>query len=509
MISLAQLLEGLDILCETYDRDAIISSIALDARQVEKEGLFLAVQGSNVHGLKYLEQAIENGVKFVVFEKNIHSDLLFEKIDQNSTHIQFVPVKHLSKHVSEIAARFYNQPSKRLTIVAITGTNGKTTCAYLLAQMLEAQKKDVAIIGTLGIGRLSEITETNLTTPDAIHLQKTLAEFVSKDVSHVVMEASSHALAQHRLDAVAVDVSAFTNLSQDHLDFHGSMQNYLQSKLRLFQFESLKAAVLNASSPASKEILRVLSADIKACAFKLDADSNELCDLFGEYCLSLNSVEYSSQGAHLSVVNKNESYQVKTQLLGAFNIENLLLCLQVMQALDFELNSVLDCVPQLIPPPGRLQRVNVCGAPAVIVDYAHTPDALESVLETLNVLEHEELIAVFGCGGDRDKTKRPMMAEVAERIADRIVLTDDNPRSEKSSEIIDDVLTGIANTKKVTVISNRASAIKESIKSASLKDIVLIAGKGHENYQIIGNQKIHFSDYEHAYAALQEWREVA
>jgi len=272
----------------------------------------------------------------------------------------------------------------------------------------------------------------------------------------------------------------------------------------------LQSVVLNADDVATKEVLKGLSATVKSCVYKASAIPNDVCELFGRYCLAAVDLLASAQGTSFKVKYKSESYALRSYLLGEFNVANLLLCIQVMQTLEFSFQQVLASVESLVPPPGRLQRVESSDElPAVVIDYAHTPDALESVLRTLKFLKHDELVAVFGCGGDRDAGKRPLMGAIAEALADKVILTDDNPRNESSAGIIKDILAGLKVQEDVLIITNRAKAIKQSIQQATKNDIVLIAGKGHEDYQVINGQKTYFSDYEQAVAALQARRAVA
>jgi len=429
------------------DRD--VTALSLDARQVEHGGVFFALQGLNAHGLEYCQQAIERQVGVVIYEQNDKAESLLPK---NLDTVDFIPVKNLSQHVSEIAARFYQHPSQAMHVIAITGTNGKTTCAYLVAQLLESQKKKVAVIGTLGAGDVGHLKAFDLTTPDAVSLQAYLAYFRDNDYKYVVMEASSHALAQYRLDAVAVDVAAFTNLSQDHLDYHSTMQAYFQAKLRLFNFDDLQSVVIDTSEKKATDILKSIPAKVKVCAYRSRHENNDLCDLFGRYCLALLNHKVSFNGVALKLTYQDEEFDLNSPLLGEFNIANLLLSLQVMVALGFEMLKVLQIVNKLMPPAGRLQRVVADNVPVVIVDYAHTPDALKRALETLKAIASSRLVLVFGCGGDRDKSKRPIMAKISEALADRVILTDDNPRREKSEQIIDDVLAGYSEPNNVTVI---------------------------------------------------------
>jgi UDP-N-acetylmuramoyl-L-alanyl-D-glutamate--2,6-diaminopimelate ligase len=488
-VHLTTLLEGL---VENIEIDLEITGLALDSRQLKQGDAFLAVAGTHVHGLDFINQALEKKPSVIIYEPSAdYSEL------QNE--VPMIAVDNLRQYVSLIASRFYDNPSAELNITAITGTNGKTTCAYLLAQLLDAVGETAAMIGTIGSGRLNELQDVSLTTPDAISLQKRLAEFRDTGITHVVMEASSHALDQYRMDAVSVDTAAFTNLSQDHLDYHTDMSDYLKAKARLFGFASLINAVLNADEQDSNALLANKSSTLNIIEFSA---SNKPVNITAQ------SIKSGASATQFELGVNTKKYSVHTGLIGNFNVANLLLVIGVMHALDYKIESLLDALSTLSAPKGRMQRLGTDNTPTVVIDYAHTPDALEKALTTLHELKNDKLATVFGCGGERDKTKRALMGSIAERLADRVYLTDDNPRCESSEKIIADIRSGISEQAKLEIIPDRAKAIGVSIQQASAKDIVLIAGKGHEDYQIIGVDKIPFSDQVHAQSALNDWQEL-
>lgn len=471
-----------------------VGNLILDSRELQKGDVFIAVAGTQAHGLDYLQNALSASPALILFEPT-------EKYSNIQTDgIPCIAIENLNQHVSLIAARYFNKPSAELNITAITGTNGKTTSAYLLAQLLSSQGVDVAIIGTTGSGRLDELQGSSLTTPDAINLQKKLYELRASGVQHVVMEASSHALDQNRLSAVEIDVAAFTNLSQDHLDYHEDMSSYLAAKTKLFAFDSLDCVVLNADELSFDVLRKIIKPSVKVITYSSVNNSN--ADIIA------NNIELNAQQTKFQLTDSQSEYFFSTTLLGQFNVANLMLALSVMQAYDYALNKLTKAVQNLVPPSGRLERFGGVHAPTVVIDYAHTPDALEKALNTLKTISADDLSAVFGCGGDRDRTKRAVMGAIAQKYAERIYLTDDNPRTESSLNIINDIKSGMQASSKVQIIPNRAEAIKTSISEAGESDIILIAGKGHEDYQIIGTEKIAFSDQLHAQAALQEWREI-
>ena len=489
---LKDLLEGL----VSYDQipNIEIGNLVLDSRELQAGDLFFAIAGSKMHGLDFLQDAINAKPAIILYEPT-------EKhLKVEAAGIPCIAIENLSQLVSSIAARYFAFPSKDLDITAITGTNGKTTCAYLLAQLLGSQGVDVAIIGTTGSGRLGDLKNSNLTTPDAVSLQKRLFELKAAGVQHVVMEASSHALDQDRLKAVEVKVAAFTNLTQDHLDYHQDMSTYLTAKAKLFAFDSLACAVLNVDE---------LSFDILKNQTKPSVKINTYSSLGSSGAdLIAQSVELTALQTKLLISNLGNEYEFSSKLLGQFNVANLLLALSVMQAYGYVLEDLIGAVKKLMPPSGRLECFGGLHTPKVVIDYAHTPDALEKALSTLKTISTEDLSAVFGCGGDRDKSKRAVMGAIAQQYAERIYLTDDNPRTESSIAIINEIKSGMQPSSNLQIIPNREEAIKTSISEASEHDIILIAGKGHEDYQIIGTEKIPFSDQLHAQAALQKWQEM-
>jgi UDP-N-acetylmuramoyl-L-alanyl-D-glutamate--2,6-diaminopimelate ligase len=474
--------------------DLLVQGLCLDSRGLNQGDVFLAVAGSTAHGLDFLEKAQEKQPAAIVYEPNAQ----YSNVKHNE--IPIIAVPDLHKHVSLIASRFYDEPSNDLNIIAITGTNGKTTCAYLLTQLLNATGVDAAMIGTIGSGRLNNLQASELTTPDAIKLQACLADFRKDGISHVVMEASSHALHQHRLDAVKVDIAAFTNLTQDHLDYHQDMSDYLQAKARLFSFDSITHAVINADDSDCKRLVASIPDEVKKTTYSVDGQHLDADLVAGD-------IQVDSSITRFEVKVDGQKTEIETRLIGQFNVSNVLLVVGVMRALGSTLESLVAEIKNLNAPTGRMQRLSKSNAPTVVIDYAHTPDALEKTLSILRSLADEDLAAVFGCGGDRDRGKRAVMGAIAERFADRIYLTDDNPRTENSSQIINDIASGIVAKDKAKIISDRAKAITMSIQDATVKDIVLIAGKGHEDYQIIGAEKFPFSDQQHAQSALDNWQE--
>ncbi len=457
------------------------SSITADSRQVRKGSLFLAYPGAVSDGRNYIAQAIARGATAVVWEQ---AGFTWPS-DWSVTNLA---VTNLKQQVGEIAAKYYQHPSQKLTMIGVTGTNGKTSVSQWLAQCLTKLGQKAAVLGTIGNGFVD--TETNVlaeasnTTPDAILLQSMLADFVSRQAKAVVMEVSSHGLDQGRVNGVAFDVAVLTNLTRDHLDYHVTMEAYAAAKQKLFELDGLKVLVLNADDAFGQALEKSLSTQDK---------------LVLTYGLEHGKV----RGSQLKLNDAGLSMQVTTPagdalltapVLGRFNAYNLLAVLATLLALEVSLNDAIAAISQIKPVAGRMQQFGGANLPLVVVDYAHTPDALEKVLSTLReqLQAGAKLICVFGCGGDRDAGKRPLMGAIAGKFADSVIVTSDNPRSEDASAIIQEVIGD--NAKAYLIETDRASAIKLAIQSANKGDIVLVAGKGHENYQEIAGVKTPFDD---------------
>jgi UDP-N-acetylmuramoyl-L-alanyl-D-glutamate--2,6-diaminopimelate ligase len=467
------------------DSTMMINAMTLDSRQVEQGGLFFSLAKHVDARMSYLQQSIEFGAAVVMSDADIElSSPEIELLEQaDVAHYQLAD---LASHVSSLAARFYHQPSSKMTVIAITGTNGKTSVSHYIAQALSELDYKPAVIGTLGVGQLGKLISTGMTTPDPVSLQATLANFVEQGVTHVVMEASSHALAQDRLSSVDIDIAVFTNLSRDHLEYHHDMVNYGLAKQRLFEFTSLQSVIINQADSFGQKLLEFVAArPVTVISYGHElADLNAThvdCDLSGISC----ELNYAEQ--HTTVA---------TQLLGRFNIDNLLASIAALLSIGISFEKACDAVQNLTAVDGRMQSVHKEGKPHVVIDFAHTPDALSKVLSSLrqHVAGNSHLWCVFGCGGDRDKGKRPLMGKVAEQQADKIVLTADNPRSEDNRAIVDDILAGIVNPEPIHIEHDRAIAIAYAVDHAGSDDVVLVAGKGHEDYQEILGVKKPFSD---------------
>lgn len=500
--TLATLLPGLDLPSQA---PVEVQGLTLDSRAVKPGDVFFAIGGNSQDGRQFIPAAIQQGAAAVLVEENAEW--------QGIRYLNDVPViamANLPQQISAIAARFYQSPSARLRVVGITGTNGKTTCSLLLAQLFAFGETRSGVVGTLGFGTLNSsslaplnqqislLQHTGLTTPDAIRVQEILAGLTEEIPSALVaMEVSSHSLVQHRVAAVQFSSAIFTNLTADHLDYHGDMENYGQAKEVLLSAPGLRHALINADDAWAASLAARAPASVQVLSYSL-GDSR--ADIY------LRDMKLSSAGATASLVTPWGEGHLQTSLVGRFNISNLLAVIGVACCEGLPLSEVLEKLPELVPAPGRMQAVNLEQQHqpiSVIVDYAHTPDALENTLQALREHRPAKIWTVFGCGGNRDKTKRPLMGRIVERLSDYVIVTNDNPRDEEPSAIAADILRGMHNAHACLVIADRAQAIDLAVQQAREGDVVLIAGKGHEDYQIFAGQTLPFSDIKQARLALQ------
>lgn len=462
----------------------------IDSRLVEEGNVFLAYPGEAVDGRSFIAQAIEQGASCILWDSE--GDFVW----QDQWQVKNCAVADLKKHISEVASWFCGYPSENLDVIGITGTNGKTSISQWLAQALTYLNYPCGIMGTVGNGFWGNLQTASLTTPDALSIQNFIKQFHDEGAKAVSMEVSSHGLSQSRVDGVCFDGAVFTNLTRDHLDYHGSFEHYGQAKLRIFMSPSLKYAVVNIDDPFGLEIKERLKQErpnvfVYTYGFSSKAD------------IVIKNFKPSSSGMEVLFSTHWGECSVHTGLLGRFNAQNLAATLAVLYAQGFSLKEIAAVLPKIRPAIGRMDCVIHPGKPLVVVDYAHTPDALEKALTTLQEIKAEEgkLWCVFGCGGNRDKGKRPLMGEVVSRLADCPVVTSDNPRLESPEEIIKDILVAVTNP--TYVQEDRKQAIEYAIRHANTQDIILIAGKGHEDYQDIAGKKRHFSDFEIAQTALE------
>jgi len=498
---LSVLLEGLVEVPHELDRE--VGRLTLDSRAVQPGGLFLACQGGRSHGLDYAEQAHRQGAVAIAWEASdaaleARAESLARRLD-----IPLLRIPRLSRLASLIAARFYDFPSRHMQVVGITGTNGKTSVSHLLAQALQ-QQMSCGIIGTLGVGYRESLTVTGFTTPDSVTLQQVLADLQQQGAQLVAMEVSSHALDQDRAAAVHFTTAVFTNISRDHFDYHGSMENYAAAKQRLFHMPDLRSAVINLDDPMGAELPATLAAGVAALVYTLNPDLAIPSHVAG--WVRADSVRPAAAGLEIELSSHCGGGVLRSNLLGRFNAANLLAVLLVLLDQGLTLPEALDRLSRVSTVAGRMEAYGGGDRPTVVIDYAHTPDALEKALQALHSHCSGTLSVVFGCGGDRDRGKRPQMGAVAERLAERIILTDDNPRTESGDRIIEEIQAGIRQHELALVERNRATAIRQAIADARPGDLVLVAGKGHEDYQIVGQHRLHFSDQEQVRAALETWQ---
>jgi UDP-N-acetylmuramoyl-L-alanyl-D-glutamate--2,6-diaminopimelate ligase len=485
-VSLGSLLHDIAVI----PREVSLTGLTLDSRQVTPGGAFLACRGLRQHGLDFVEDVAARGGAAILWEPDgsrlppvMHSDIVVAQVPD------------LSARCSLIADRFFGSPSRQMDVVGVTGTNGKTTCAWLMAQALTACGRHAAYVGTLGAEFGGELVAGEMTTPDAVSVQGLLAGFRKRGAHAVAMEVSSHALVQHRVAAVNFAAAVFTNLTRDHLDFHGDMTRYGNAKASLFERDEVRLRVFNVDDAFGASLAaRPQFAGRIACSRNAAAVRGE-----GPY-VAAAAIEYSPAGTKLMLESGFGDARIESPLVGEFNVDNLLAVLAVLLGSGIPLQQVAACVRGLRAPSGRLETFHVPGGPLVVVDYAHTPDALEKALVVLRRHCTGRLRVVFGCGGDRDTGKRPQMGAVAAHFADEAVLTDDNPRTEAGDAIIAGIRAGMPNAA-ARVIRDRAEAIGHAIAASRAGDVVLIAGKGHENYQIFGHEKRPFSDQQVVSAA--------
>jgi UDP-N-acetylmuramoyl-L-alanyl-D-glutamate--2,6-diaminopimelate ligase len=484
-ISLMWLLDGIAAVPANDVRD--IRDLTLDSREVRAGSLFLALPGRTVHGLKFAAEAAARGAAVVLWEPSADAE-----VPQLPRSVFAAAIPGLKNLVGRIADRFFNWPSSQLRITGITGTNGKTTCAYLLAQCLERLGFQAAYMGTIGWGRVGSLAAPTLTTPDAVTLHRELAQLRASGVREVAMEVSSQALDQDRVAGVRFHCAAFTNLSRDHLDYHETMAAYGAAKARLFQAPDLQQIVLNVGDAFGREFAQSYAGRVPLTAVWVGAgDSGWLA----ERELHAAQVMLEEHGVSLRVEGSFGEAGVGTRLLGRFNAENALVVLGCLLSLGVSLGEAARVLAECAAPPGRMEVVGHAAddKPMAVVDYAHTPDALAKALSALREHCKGALWCVFGCGGDRDPGKRSIMGAIADDLADQIIVTDDNPRSEDPQAITRAIVEGVK-SRDARVIHDRGEAIGTALKAAQAGDIVLIAGKGHEDYQIYGATRRSFSD---------------
>ena len=486
-VALSSLLQGL----AAVPRDVLLTDVTLDSRQVQPGGAFLACRGMQRHGLEFADEVARRGAAALLWEPDgMHQPPAMD------SQIVVTEVPSLGARASLIADRFFGEPSRRLDVVGVTGTNGKTTCAWLLAQALGACELPAAYLGTLGAAFGGTLVSGEMTTPDAVTVQRQIAGFAARGARGLAMEVSSHALAQDRVTAVHFDAAVFTNLTRDHLDFHGDMDRYGAAKASLFERDDVRLRVFNVDDPFGARL-----AARPGFSARIACTSRDGATPAGAF-LQARRIRFESTGTRFTLHSSFGAAEIPTRLLGEFNVDNVLAVLAVLLGSGVSLPRAVQALASLTAPSGRLEVIAAKDGPLAVVDYAHTPDALGKALQVLRRHCEGRLIVVFGCGGDRDRGKRPQMGELAARLADEIVLTDDNPRTESGDVIISDILSGIAEAPALRVERDRRAAIAMAVSGAGVGDVVLVAGKGHESVQIVGHERLPFSDQQELKAAL-------
>ena len=470
-----------------------VGGLCLDSRRVSAGDAFVALRGARHDGTAHVDEAARRGASVVLFEEGVAGG------PAATAALPAIGVRRLGERVSEIAGRFYGEPSQSMAVIGVTGTNGKTTCTQLIAQAFELLGTRCGVIGTLGWGFPGRLDATTHTTPDAVSLQQMLAALRRDGAAGAAVEVSSHALKQGRVRAVRFETAIFTNLSHDHLDYHGSVEDYGASKQALFAFERLLHAVVNSDDPFGRRILDALPRGVDALGYGV-ADASAR--------VRATEPVFSAAGLVAQVVTPWGRGTLRTPLLGRFNLYNALAALSALCLHGVSFEDALAVFPRLSPVAGRMERVAAAAGPLVIVDYAHTPDALEQTLRALRQHCTGRLWCVFGCGGDRDRAKRPLMGRIAWEHADELLITSDNPRSEDPAAIIAEIATGLPEHG-AACEPDRAVAIRRAIAAARPGDCVLIAGKGHEDYQEVNGVRTPFSDAGVARAALARWSAVS
>lgn len=486
---LGELLAGI-VAVPAYE-DVVVAGLQLDSRAVRPGDLFLACKGARTHGIDHVSEALRHGAVAVVYDPERATGV-------HPLGVPAIAVASLGDKVGVIADRFYHHPSAMLRVIGVTGTNGKTSCSHYLSQALNRKGATCGLIGTLGSGLHGALRAGRHTTPDALAVQAILSELHGAGAQAAVMEVSSHALDQGRVNGVAFHQAIFTNLSRDHLDYHGDMLNYEAAKRRLFHWADLGSAVVNADDSAGRRLLRALPAGVRAIAYSLNAEASQSLTATAAGIpiahLWATDVTLSLDGLSLKLDGDWGQGSVSAPLIGRFNASNLLATLAALLAEGWTLDHATRRLAHTRAVAGRMERFRATGRPLLVVDYAHTPDALEQAL--LAAREHTpgQLWCVFGCGGERDPGKRPEMGAIAERLADRVVITDDNPRGEAGDAIVADIRGGLKAPDQVSVERDRQRAIHAAYAAADVGDVVLVAGKGHEDYQEVAGQRLPYSD---------------
>ena len=493
-MKIKKILEGIVTISVKGSELCNITHIHYDSRKIKKNGLFVAIKGEHFDGHKFIEQAKKNGARAVIVEKEIR--------DPHLTVIRVNNTRHILAHLSK---NFFGDPSQKVSLIGVTGTNGKTTTTYLLESILKVARFRPAVLGTINYRFGKKVWGAHHTTPESIDLQEMFYNFQKKKATHVVMEVSSHALALGRVEGLHFNVAIFTNLTRDHLDFHETFESYFDAKKSLFtkvlpaSLKRRKACIINIDDEYGKKLAAIMKQGVVITyGFSKEAD------------FRVENVHMSLEGMKGTLITRGDQVSFSSRLVGNYNVSNILGASACMSHLGVPLPTILKGIEKLEAVPGRLERVVLkkgrAERPMVFVDYAHTDDALKNVLGAIRALKPQgKVITVFGCGGDRDKTKRPLMGKIAAKLSDCVVVTSDNPRTEDPLKIIEDIQKGLPQNKNIFIEPDRKKAIFAAVKMAKPKDVILIAGKGHETYQILGSRVIDFDDRKKAWQALKKF----
>ncbi|MGQ4809093.1 UDP-N-acetylmuramoyl-L-alanyl-D-glutamate--2,6-diaminopimelate ligase [Candidatus Entotheonellaceae bacterium PAL068K] len=489
-ITLADLLAGVPYRLLAGTMQCPVAEVTADSRQVTPGALFVAMRGQQTDGHRFLDTALDHGAAALIVQEP--TPRLLQRLQASGQTL--VQVAQSRRALALIAAAYYRHPSNHLRLVGITGTNGKTTTTYVVESVLQAAGRSVGVIGTVNYRFAQEQMVASQTTPDAESLQRLLRHMVDAGVEAVAMEVSSHALLQERVEGCHFEVGVFTNLSRDHFDYHGTEEAYFAAKARLFHDVSAQWHILNLDDPYGRKLVQTSRARLLTYGLSHEATLKPL------------AIQHGLDGIQFSLPTTKGRLSIRSSLIGRHNVYNLLAGIAVALAMDIDAAAITQGIAQLQVVPGRLERIEAGQDFYVFVDYAHTPAALEQVLRLVRAETPGRLITVFGCGGDRDPGKRPLMGRAAAAWSDYTIITSDNPRTEEPRQIIDEIVAGVEATRAHVTIADRGQAILEAMAMAQPQDTVIIAGKGHEDYQILGHRRLHFDDREVAREALDQIR---
>jgi UDP-N-acetylmuramoyl-L-alanyl-D-glutamate--2,6-diaminopimelate ligase len=499
-VKLHVLLEGLvDASLLSTVAEIAVDGVTQDSRYIGDNYLFIAVPGAASHGLDFFEQAVSSGASVILWD-GADSDQI-KKVDALGKEITCVQIEGLQQKTGEIAARFFNHPSRDLNLIGVTGTDGKTSVSHYIAQCLDSRLSPCGVLGTLGNGLIHDLKPTGLTTANAVDVQHSLANLVAEGASAAAMEVSSHGLDQGRVNSVEFNTAVFTNLSQDHLDYHKTMESYFEAKSKLFETEGLKSAVINLDDDFGCILAEKYRGRLTVYGYSISADIGALesCTDFIVYAKSLKATRH---GFEINVVTPKGGGYFELSLLGSFNVSNALAVLATLLLNNVAFDEAIKRLQAITPVAGRMELITAENKPTVIVDYAHTPQGIAAACDAVRQHFNAELWCVFGCGGDRDREKRPLMAQAVERYADHIIVTSDNPRHEDPQLIIEQIIDGLTEPDAASTYVDRREAIAYAVAHATADDVILLAGKGHESCQIVGDKYMVFDDRDVARALL-------